>query len=50
MIIMPRGKFNFKIVPDENFSKIIGKEPLYPHEMIKAIWNYIKENNLMVKD
>lgn len=41
---MPFG--NYKIVPDENFAKIVGSKPLTPSEMTKAVWAYIKEHKL----
>lgn len=46
---MPRGKFNFKVKPDEK-TAFIGSKPVYPHVMIKKLWKHIKENNLMVAD
>lgn len=39
----------YQIVPDEDLSVIIGKKPLSPAEMTKAVWNYIKKNNLAKK-
>jgi len=41
--------FGIKIKPDENFALIVGKDELTPPQMIKAIWNYIKKNNLVHK-
>jgi len=41
--------FGIKIKPDENLALIIGKDELTPPQMLKAIWGYIKKNNLMYK-
>jgi len=35
------------IVPDEKLGAIIGKKPLPPSKMTKAIWVYIKKHRLM---
>ena len=42
--------FGIIIYPDENLAKIIGSEPMKNTEMIKRIWKYIKENDLMKKE
>lgn len=36
----------FRIIPDENLAKIIGKGPASPSEMTKKIWQYIKKHKL----
>ena len=36
----------YKIVPDANFAKIIGKKALAPSAMTKNVWKYIKKHNL----
>jgi len=37
------------IVPDAKMAAIIGKKPLPPSKMTKAIWTYIKRHKLMKK-
>jgi len=49
--LMAYGKFNMKIYPDENLSKILGSnKPIPPTEMTKLIWKYIKKHKLSRKE
>ena len=36
----------YKITPDEDFAKIVGKKAVTPSEMTKLIWAYIKAHKL----
>ncbi len=36
----------YKIKPDANFSKIIGKKAVSPAQMTKKVWAYIKRKRL----
>jgi chromatin remodeling complex protein RSC6 len=36
----------YKIHPDANFSKIVGKRAVAPSEMTKKVWAYIKKKRL----
>lgn len=39
----------YKIKPDVNFSKIIGKKAVSPAQMTKKVWVYIKKKRLARK-
>jgi len=39
----------YKIRPDTNFAKIIGKRAVSPAEMTKKVWKYIKKKRLARK-
>jgi len=36
----------YKIRPDANFSRIIGKKAVSPAQMTKKVWAYIKKKRL----
>lgn len=36
----------YKIRPDANFSRIIGKKAVSPAQMTKKVWTYIKKKRL----
>jgi chromatin remodeling complex protein RSC6 len=39
----------YKIKPDANFAKIVGKKAVSPSEMTKKVWSYIKRKKLAKK-
>jgi chromatin remodeling complex protein RSC6 len=39
----------YKIRPDANFSRIIGKKAVSPAQMTKKVWAYIKKKRLARK-
>jgi chromatin remodeling complex protein RSC6 len=42
----PNSAFMKPMKPSEALAKVVGNEPLPRSEMIKKLWEYIKENNL----
>lgn len=49
---MARGHFNCKVNLDrtESLYEVFGREPLNPTEMTKKLWEFIKANDLMIKE
>jgi chromatin remodeling complex protein RSC6 len=39
----------YRITPDSDFAKIVGKAPVTPAEMTKKVWVYIKAKKLAGK-